>query len=256
MLWLFAIGSLISLVTPCWTKEPMYDQPVITLSGGIIAPSAPQEKIRMDLMQINICMQTGSYILDAVFHLFNTGETTTLWVGLPKHGWSNASLSADDPLIVDFIRLECWVNDRKEVFVENVSFMRDSSHLFPRPPDFRVATKWMAKEITFPENIVTIIRVRFEAPYNCCDSSNSPYDGGVFFFGPGQHWKSKISRAEVVLVNPDSDKGSNMGFVSPGTTLRKRITTEKEIKYEFRELMPNPNGYAIFGQRVYPIKKK
>jgi hypothetical protein len=249
------VAGLASLITACSAEKPMDDKPVITLSGGIISPATQQEKIRMDLMQVNIRMQNGSYVLDAVFHLFNTGETTTEWVGFPKHGWGNFSLSQDDPLIRDFIRFECWVNDLTEVFVENLSFMHDSSHLFQEPPDI-TATKWMAKKITFPENTVTTIRISFEAPYNDAKAS-IPQNIGHFFLGPGQYWKGKIDRAEIVLEkNPDTDnKNSWIVFDHIGTTV-KRIVTKTEIRSELRELEANSNGRLEFGHYVYPIREK
>lgn len=258
LLWLIAAGGFVYFAAPCIAEDPMYDQPVITLSGGIISPAAPQERIRMDLMQVNIRMQTGSYILDAVFHLFNTGETTTEWVGFPKHGKAAFQLSGQIPLIRDFIQFNAWVDGREEYFEEKRSFLHGSSYPFPGP---RLAgrseeTKWMAKKITFSKNTMTTIRVRLEAYMD--DRIYSLHaDIGYFFFGPGKYWKNKIGKAEIVLMNPDRDnKNRWMRFDHLGTTTMKRTVTKMEERVKLRELDVGANGCMEFGSRCLPDKKE
>lgn len=124
LLCLFSALSLVSITGNCTEDKPWYEEvPVIPRAGGVLAPASPQDSIRMDSMEINILAQTGSYVVDAVFRLFNTGEATSEWIGFPKHCRVSpyVLLSYPKPVIHDFIRFEGWVNGSKALFMERRS---------------------------------------------------------------------------------------------------------------------------------------
>lgn len=58
----------------------------IWLMGGGAAPKSSHPSIRMDSEEVTIRLGQDTYTVDAVFHFFNTGATTTEWVGFPKRG--------------------------------------------------------------------------------------------------------------------------------------------------------------------------
>jgi hypothetical protein len=253
LLCFFTVSSLVCLTSSGAEEWPSYDVPFITLSGGVIAPASPQDSIRMDSMKIDILPQDRSYVVDAVFQLFNTGEATTEWIGFPKHGEADPPVASRNRVIRDFIRFEGWVDGRKELFEEKSHFLTDNRHPFPElmPAGLREETRWMAKEIVFPNNASTTVRIRYEAPYaTCSDCSIRPYQGGSFYLGPGKYWKGSIAEVEIVLQDPDTaTHHRRMVLRDPGTSRSGKMTRAKTtITIDRRQLTPSANGVLLWSQ--------
>jgi hypothetical protein len=258
LLCLFSVWSLVCLTSSCAKEKPPWElPPVITLSGGVIAPASPQENIRMDSMEIKLRLNAGSYDVDAAFHLFNTGEATTEWIGFPKQGKTFRYVSDPNHRVVrEFIRFEGWVNGRKELFREKRPFLRGNSCSFPEPTltDYSQETRWMAKKIVFPQDAFTTVRIRYEAPYSSFRERGLPGDIGLFHIGPRQYWKGRTATAEIVVENP-ADTGFKRTITRlrvSGTEVGKKTITNTRITYELKEGLSG-NGVLRFEQ--FPDRK-
>ena len=85
-------------------------------TGGGISPKSPHPAIRLDDQEVIVRLKPYTYTVDAIFHLFNTGETSTEWIGFPK----NSTGRSPGPLgrVDDFIRFEGSVNGQTIAFTE------------------------------------------------------------------------------------------------------------------------------------------
>jgi hypothetical protein len=182
------------------------ERPVISLQGGCIAPSAPNENIRLDVMHVTFRSKRDSYSVDARYDLFNTGETTTVTVGVPKYGRPDRDLDRDsgERVVRDFIGFYAWVNGKQAEFVEVRDFFADPG---ARPiggycyPNKRSETRWMTKRVTFAGKATTAIRVRYEAYYhNHYYQKFQLEESGYYHDSVGRYWKDKIKRANSRLI--------------------------------------------------------
>ncbi|MFC1836460.1 hypothetical protein ACFL2Q_17350 [Thermodesulfobacteriota bacterium] len=198
------------------------DRRVISLQGGCIAPSAPNENIRLDVMHVTFRSKRDTYSVDARYRLFNTGETTTVTVGVPKYGRPDRDEPSyyGEPVVRDFIAFDAWVNGRNAEFVEVRDFTTDPS---ARPvvgyyPDGNQPkeTRWMKKRITFTGKATTTIRVRYEAHYhNYYFHSGILVESGYYHDSVGRYWNDKIKRATFVSDITDIN-GAVCGWCSYG----------------------------------------
>ncbi|MFC1835111.1 hypothetical protein ACFL2Q_10285, partial [Thermodesulfobacteriota bacterium] len=156
-------GGLWFFPNPAHPDDLIFQE--IRLQGGCIAPQAPNENIRLDVMQVTIRGKRDSYSVDGVYHLFNNGETTTVEMGVPKYGRPDEGLDvhSGEPIVRDFLGFDAWVNGRKAAFVEVRDFFTDPR---ARPVggychgDEQSETRWMVKKVTFTGKATTTIRVR------------------------------------------------------------------------------------------------
>lgn len=211
--------------------------PIILIgAGGAASPDSPHDSIRMDAEQVTIRLKKTSYTVDAVFDFFNTGETTTEWVGFPK-----SSVSVGKSLIsypkrqlghyldtYDFIRFDAWVDGRKAEFSEERDFFRDAGlHDVAE-------SKWMVKQVVFPGHAKTTIRIRYESPYT--------YTGLAYYvYGTGSFWKGKIGKAAFIIDSSEVGGAETtwMAFqASPGP----RLISRNLVRYEIRDFEPWPRA--------------
>jgi hypothetical protein len=80
-----------------------------------------------------IRLKRSTYTADAVFHLFNTGETTTEWIGFPKNATGYCP-PGPSGRVMDFIRFAVAVNGTK-VPLEDERNLITSVRDFPRRLD-------------------------------------------------------------------------------------------------------------------------
>jgi hypothetical protein len=142
------------------------DAPILLMSGGA-SPRSRHDSIRMDSENVTIGLQKNTYTVDAVFHFFNSGTTTTEWVGFPKRGRGYADMFHGTN---DFIRFETWVNGEKAAFSEERSRSWGAGRLFRKLfAIFAIQItddRWLVKHVAFPGHATTTTRVRYEARYN------------------------------------------------------------------------------------------
>ncbi|MFH1113901.1 MAG: hypothetical protein V1792_08270 [Pseudomonadota bacterium] len=197
---------------PKWLMKLLNAPPTLTFMGGSICPPAPHRTISMERMEITIRSRMHTYVVDALYYLYNTGEDTTERIGFPKQGLHNRSTRYRMPLRVhDFLRLETWVNSRKTEFVETGEFLTGPRALPSKhdPPDcYAEETRWMVKEIRFPALAPTTVRVRYEGRYHHPTDRSLVTVRGYYYSGTAQYWKGKIGKA--VFLYDNTEIGCNL----------------------------------------------
>jgi hypothetical protein len=227
---------------PASARSP-YDfekPPQIKLQGGCITPAAPNENIRLDLMQVTIRLKRDSYLVDAVFHLFNTGDTAKEMVGVLKFGYADERVWDGIPPVYDFLRFNAWIDGRKTEFVEVRQFLRDPDSAFCDDVSSGgiSETRWMVKEVTFAGHSLTVISVRYEALYkHPLSTSFNQYFGG-FYYWMGRYWKGKIRKAVFIIDNTDICGHEGSGHIDTSYVGPRRAFTERIQRYEMVEFEP------------------
>ena len=138
----------------------------LQVRGGTVGTKSPHETIRMESEEVIMRLDKRSYTVEAVFRFYNSGETTTEWIGFPKGDQSfGAALDSKQPPVrphgepafarpvgpekvteqlPDFIQFHGWVNGLKASFAEEDK-------------------RWMARHVTFPGGAITTIRVAYRS---------------------------------------------------------------------------------------------
>ncbi len=199
------------------------------LVGGGPSPKGHHQSIRMESEEVTIKLLYDSYIVDAVFHFFNAGETTTEWVGFPKVFGKT----------FQFIKFETWVNDQEVEFTEvsekgNLPGLWDSVHKFLSDEDGEPTgvpgDHWMAKKVTFSGHSATVTRVRYKAKYEGICAR--------YIYGTGSFWNGTIGKAVFII---DGNQASKMNFRVRGepATSTQTLISPKQVKYEISDFKPS-----------------
>jgi hypothetical protein len=176
-------------------------QTLTTFAGGLIAPDSPRDDVRLDSVEVTFHFDLGTYVTDAVFKLFNTGDTVNVPVGFPKNGYGRMRYDYVEedrpPEFRDFIRFQGWVNGRPVNFTGHSLFTGETGNMFPESYE-KKTTKWIVKDITFRAHSFTVIRVQYEAPYG--RSTFSVRNRAVtFYLSTGRNWKGNIGKIEFLI---------------------------------------------------------
>ncbi len=170
----------------------------------------------MDLQEVTIRLRKMTYVVDAVFHFFNTGSRTTEWVGFPRRGD-----------VGDFVRFDAWLDGQKV----DMSEERDRTSKLPKPH------RWLVHRITFPHHAARTIRVSYEADYN---SKDSQYLAAVYEYGTGADWRDVIGLAAFTIDGTEIGGIKNFSLNRLPPSARKMIT-ENVIRFEMTDLKPSPH---------------
>ncbi|MBI5570107.1 MAG: ankyrin repeat domain-containing protein [Desulfomonile tiedjei] len=212
-------------------------------SGGGVSPKSPHPTIRLDDQEVIIRLKPFTYTVDAVFHLSNTGETATQWIGFPK----NATGRGPGPhgKVRDFIRFEVTVNQNKVPFTEERELVKPvSDHRNRSVSRVEKHSAWLVGQAAFPGNATTTIRVRYEAPYDHCGMGCTK---AVYIYGTGGYWKDSIGKAAFIVDSTekrDTDRARVQFSVSEAEkhAIRKRVISENIAKYVIQDFEPNPDS--------------
>jgi hypothetical protein len=190
----------------------------------------------MDSEDVTIRLLENSYTVDALFHFFNTGETTTELVGFPKRG-SGTEFSFRTE---EFIRFETWVNDKEVQFTEEPEpffgiwqFLR---RIFAdRVEDYR----WLVKQVPFPGHATTTTRVSYEAPYHKTDGLCAFY-----IYGTGSYWKDSIGKATFTINGGDVIEAKHLlvSWEPPDLEITRTQTSVNTLIYELADFKPAPDS--------------
>ncbi|MFC1836042.1 hypothetical protein ACFL2Q_15200 [Thermodesulfobacteriota bacterium] len=181
-------------------------------SGGVVAPKSEDVAIRLESEEVTIRLKPTSYTVDAVFHLFNTGDRTTEWLGFPKNAVKRIRQRGVIELVPDFLKFGVTVNGRNVPFKEERSLANDDKDSRARAP-FHPGkyTGWVVGRATFAGYAETTIRVKYQAHYDYhgygCSSASYIYGTGRHGTGKGPserpylYWTARI-REEVRVRMP------------------------------------------------------
>lgn len=207
----------------------------IRIKGGGASLNSPHPTIRMHSEEVAIRLHKDSYTVEAVFHFFNSGETTTEWVGFPKRALGYLSFEPQD-----FIRFETWVDGKKTTFLEEpVPFRGVRNFLDALVSQSGVLTdyRWLVKRVTFPAHATTTTRVRYEAAYHRLSDAKIAY----YIYGTGAYCKGTIGNA--VFEVDGSDVGGIRHFKVMIDRSAKRTTIlENLLRYELKNFKPALNA--------------
>jgi len=211
-----------------------YEEPFKRFKGGgSIAPQAPHKTIRLDSQQVTIRMKGTSYEVDAVFELFNTGDTMTEWIGFPR-GIPDTSSPLTSPAV------EGWVNGAPTKFDEDNYHSEEVA--FPRY--MGEGGPWLVDRVTFPGHARTTIRVKYEVSYDGRDEA-------IYFYGTGSLWKDNIGKSVFIM---DSSAIGGRVIIGPpwvrepGPTsiisVNGHSTPRTDLaRYEETDFKPQPDAY-------------
>ncbi len=174
--------------------------------------------------------------MDAVFHLFNTGDTTTQWIGVQRYLGYESSFCP-------FTRFDAWVNGEHVTFTRalNSSLRRDPYAGFPN----NETPEWMIYQVTFPGHADTTIRIKYEAHLEHINGD------GVYFYENSRHWMGKIGKVVFTMEASEiGGVGKGRGGVPSGFSLRS--LSDNLVRFEARNVMPGPRDFSVFSHKPYP----
>ncbi len=216
-------------------------------TGGGISPKSPHPAIRLDDQEVIVRLKPYTYTVDAIFHLFNTGETSTEWIGFPK----NSTGRSPGPLgrVDDFIRFEGSVNGQTIAFTEERDLIKGA-----RATQVGILSRgknhdgWLVGEGAFPGHAKTTIRVRYETRYGNCGMGCSK---AVYIYGTGGYWKDRIGKAVFIIDSTqkgglDRADARFSGHETKKYGIRRRLISKNIAKCEIRNFEPNPHGSMTF----------
>ena len=104
--------TLLLAASTLWANSGLAnDAPIKLMSGSATPYLGSYYKIRMDSETVSIFLGDKSYIVDATFNFFNSGDTVSVSVGFPKRG--EGYLDDRFQHADEFIKFEAWVNGSK-----------------------------------------------------------------------------------------------------------------------------------------------
>ena len=256
LVFLLFAGGFMSCLDHCWPApllyvswREMYPNWRLSFAGGSISPSVQNDSIRLDSMQVTIRLKTYSYIVDSVFHMFNTGGSSRERVGMPKHYKFGFERPENRPPVHDFIRFDAWVDGRKAEFTEESDFLKEADTPFPKLPPRAIPTyetRWMVKEIAFPALALTTIRIRYEAWYETSGPTYSvPREWGEYYCGTARYWKGEIGNAAFIIDGTDVPYSNKLILFKSDP--EPRAITDRIQRYEKGNFEPPIKAFFRFG---------
>ncbi|MEW6140252.1 MAG: hypothetical protein AB1733_18690 [Thermodesulfobacteriota bacterium] len=233
LVWRFVASLLCTGLCLLATSGSADDAPVWLMGGGA-TPKSSHTTVRMDSEEVTIRLHKDSYTVDAVFRFFNTGDTTTEWVGFPKRGLGSSATFTGTR---GFIQFETWVGDQRVPF-------REERELWSRVPMFLRSifsyiiedNRWLVKEVTFPGHKETTTRVKYEAHYYGPAEGNTAY----YIYGTGSHWKGPIGKARFILDASEIGGTGKIRVNLPEES--RRQVSESSVIYELNDFDPSPHA--------------
>ncbi|MFC1835303.1 hypothetical protein ACFL2Q_11300 [Thermodesulfobacteriota bacterium] len=214
--------------------------------GGAPAPKSLLKSIRLDKADVTIRLEEAYYAVDAVFYFFNTGETTTEWVGFP---WCVPVSYGSTVKGYDFKRFHTWINGRPVVFQleqdlftsTKMSLYRRYSRFFKRYLDYE---GWLGHQVRFDGHAATNIRCTYDARYTA--TAHTLY--AEYNLDTASSWKDNV-RVTSFTVDATRVGGTKRLWIGFGHLYRRRLTTQNSIKIEALDLCPSPNSSIKVGVR-------
>ncbi|MEW6141397.1 MAG: hypothetical protein AB1733_24505 [Thermodesulfobacteriota bacterium] len=227
--------------------------PRIYSLAGAPEPDAPQDSVRMDSGEVTIRLSEEFYWVDAVFHFYNTGETTTQRVGIPtidnnlqQKGYGRCPTPRG--AIVDLLELELWVDGRRAALSEERDFLKrgaSRSKGQDSPRYYVPERRWMAADVTFAGHAKTTIRCKYKARYIQSRLVRVGY-------GTARAWKGNIGKLAFIIDCADVGGTPNVrvdtGFPEDSRT---RLRTENLIIVETRDFEPAAVSHLMLDASNY-----
>ena len=183
------------------------------VAGGSVSLGA-HSRIRMEAAQTTIRLGPESFTVDAVFHLFNPGETTTEKVGYPKRGFFNDLDFIGFTARVDGKKLDVLTEEHNEglikVFEERMNlFLRARCGIiFVGTTGHVIRDRWLVHRVSFPAHDRTTLRITYESRYDCSEAH--------YFYGTASYWGDRIGRTTILVDSTDVGAPEMWRFMMAG----------------------------------------
>jgi hypothetical protein len=211
-------GLMLLLIALLWTPNTLDANPApIPMAGGTVAAHLPHKTIRMDAEEVTIHLRRGTYAVVAVYHMVNSGEATTEWVGFPR-GLEKERWEMEFP---EFIQFHAWVDGKK------VAFSKEGK-------------QWLAGQVTFPGHATTVIRVMYEAHY----SERYAWQGityADYIVGTGSLWRGSIGRA-IFTVDASEMGGTKGLYIELKAPQCRKLRSDKVVRFDVKDFKPDPDA--------------
>lgn len=224
--------------------------PLLMFEAGAAAPKAPHRSIRLDAQEVTIRLGKSTYFVEAAFHFFNTGETSTEWVGFPKRVAYKGIVPGDSRIkgFDDFKWFKVWVDGRRTPVTEEPD--RSASARWESGGQRR--DRWMVLRAEFLGHKTTSVRCRYEAAYQIATHGRGTKTAS-YLFGTGAHWKGAIGSATFVIDSTDVGGTDNARVLLP-TVAGSRTVLPNVVRYELGGFEPSPRDQIeiVTPYRVIP----
>lgn len=173
--------------------------PVRVTPEGVTAMH--HESIRMEVQDVTIRLRKSDYDVEALFQLFNTGQTITQWVGLHRFCHECTFFST-------FYDFKAEVDGRPVTFTA-------------------MNPLWMVGQVTFPGGASTTIRIRYTARLR------SDRNEGVYIVDNSRYWKGKIKKFFFTI---DSSEICDTKRSGGGRALTNSLRRTERVNFKPRRL--------------------
>jgi len=206
---------------------------------GTPEPAFPSKTIRMDAQEVTMRLGKESYTVDAFFRFFNTEETATQWVGFPVRGNVCIRNRLHAPA---FIRLNCWMGDRKLALTESGDLIRDTRNLLytlyysrsrPAPCD-ETHYRWLGTYVTFPGRSHATLHLSYEADY-IHGGEMPPVAKAIYILGTASRWTGSIGQFTLTVDRSRVKSKCSLRRVPPVI-----LATQDVVRCAVKDFCPFP----------------
>ena len=177
--------------------------------------SGPTGPFGMEAEEVTIRLGAKTYMVEGVYHMVNSGDETTEWVGFPK----NSHKMHDGMHYQDFIQFHAWVDGNM------ILLSKDGK-------------QWLAGQVTFPAHATTIIRVMYEVKYpETYKWMASAGDFAEYIVGTGSLWKGNICKAIFTVDGSALDSATNFDADLKVPQCRK-LRSGQIIRFDAKDFKP------------------
>ena len=229
------VGAAILVGVFCALCIPGRQYGAVEMGSGAVAAKTPHQSIRMDSQEVTIRLGKKSYVVEAAFRLFNTGETTTQWIGFPKEGE-----------VSDLVRFDAWHDGRYLAVTDEPSWIwRKPRCLKGLLSDWWSDERWLSQHVKFRGRRQTAIRVSYEADYRHDIGGRSV----LYRLGTASDWKDNIARL-TFTIDGQAIGGAGHFRVIFVPRQWQALATENAVRYESTDYKPHTgDGLVIYLQR-------
>lgn len=195
----------------------------VALSAGGARLIDEHPTISMEDESVHIVMKPEQYTVDALFHFYNSGDSTTTLVGFPIEGTTRYLELAKKEVFA----FHTYVNG-KEVATKDVDLDKSDDEL----RDFSYKY-FKIKEVTFPAHSTTTTRVEYSAPYGKFIPAINwlQYD-----YSTGASWKGPIHLAVFRVDFSEDLLGLELQVPDPIKITKRSSGT---VEFVLQDVKPN-----------------
>jgi hypothetical protein len=189
--------------------------------GGTVSAKSPHETIRIEAEDVTIRLGGHTYTVEGVYHMVNSGEATTEWVGFPK-----TSENMHDLTYQNFLQFHAWADGKKISLAEE-------------------GKQWLAGQVNFPGQATTILRVMYEAKYpETYKWMASAGDFAEYIVGTGSLWKGNNGKA-VFTVDGSALDGTQKFDAELKVPQCRKLRSGQVIRFDAKAFKPERDAILL-----------